>query len=1511
MKRFFTYLSGLTLALGLGVMAHSAQAYTYNSYEVTNFSVTQSTTTAGASNTITVTFSIPSDMTGGMTTAGYLSLSSPYLYTYKNGTYSYDYVNLANATITSSQLTKSNQSSNYVSFYPTANLAAGSSVSITITGATNPSTLEGTGTFSLYGSQSNTSTAVYNYFYASASQVYGDVDLTVTMKDANGTTPIPNVNVSLSYYNTSNYSDYESFYGYTNAAGQVQFAGLTSGRTYNVYFYYSGSATTNSTPSSTTLTFSGTAASASYNFLTSNVTTHFVDRNGTAISGAYWYFYRTDYTNYTTDYVWRSGTTNSAGTITAAAQKDGAYTLSVYYSTENTYYTYNFTVTNGVVSGLSDPVRVPAKEVSGTVYAGSTAAANVYVYIHNRDWSVYRQTYTDASGNFSAALGVTDTYTVEVNSYGLPAGYFPPDPTTISVTANVASSALTLNLKASTKTISGQVTKKASSAAGIASGTPVTDASVYAYQNTGNYNYAYTTTDSNGNYSLPAVGGTWTVYIYQQAWPSTWVYTGDNVTTTFANNASSETATINFSVTPYDAHITGRVVYPDGSAVGNSAVYIYAYGGENNRVYSYANTDSSGNFDLKTTAGTFKLSMYFYGSSGVATYSAPALDPQTVEAGKTKNLGDVSLVSKNSYLQGSVKIRDTNEAVTSHSVYAYKTGGNWDWASATTDSNGFYSMQVSPGTWTIQTYAGDVTTSTGQKVLYTGGSLSANVGNAETVAGQDFNFDIADSSVTFVTQDGDGNDMTDEYGWASVRQKDSSDTYGWYNTGCYVQHGTCTLNISSGQEYKVTYYSYRNWNWSSSKSTSYTFSHVEVDGVQTSTVSVDSGEIQEVDLVMTENSATLSGQFLDQDGNPAKVQASVYASSEDNQWASTYVNNDSSYSLKVPAGTWRISYWTAGNYQTMENKDWKVTVAEGETGEIDFTVLKTNSVISGTVLDPNGEAVTTPIFVKASTVYGKDQTATGDTYGLIEKTAYTDSSGNFSLDVPSGTYYLTASSPDYLAPQPIEVNADTKGTAKNITLAFLAADNTISGLVMDDTGITINTQRTSSVGDPVSGAFVYMYCAGGSYANTESDTTGTYVLNVPSQDTCYVGAVYQSGNTAYYSDQSQVEVKNEPVSQDISLNQSFTIPQGQTVKFDPTEGTVITMEDGTSVEIPANSITADSSITEVTVSVTPKVKIVHQPGLEPLSVSYEFTATDQNGNPISQFSSNVKITLPYDEDEVDEAETDEDSLQVGYYEDAAGAWQNVDGGVVKNEQDNEFEISVDHFSSFGVLASRSIIPATTSDGNGGTTPVDPGTGTDDDTGSDGDTGTVVTPEDGVLSSPTTIVVKERFENKLKLNWNAVTSADHYIVKVLTPKKHTVIRRLQKNKSEGVIKHLQANTSYKIRIRSVGPSGSKSGWSTAKLVHTKPAAPTQVEALSVDTTSETISWDAGKGKISVYLIRVYDAAGDEVQRVNSKTNSITIKNLEAGKSYTARVRAEYNKQVFSVFSAQVSFQTSAE
>lgn len=1497
----------VTVLIGIALNTPSASAYSYVSKAIDDVSVTSTNTSVDGTADVTVTFTWP-DV--AWSTSDYIYIYSPYFYSYAGGNYTSDSTDISNATISSSQLTLSYSGSTYAYFYPKSALSNGSAVSITFEDVVN-SSIEGTGNWYVSGYRYTND----SYFSAngSGSVVNGTVDLTVYVKDVGGVTGVSGAYISLSYYNSGNWSDYHYVSGTTNSSGQVQFAGMqgtsASPKTYSVYLYYSGDSATGDTPSNTTLTYSGTDSAPTYTFVAKNVTTYFKDSSNNGINNAYWYAYKTNSTNYTDDYVWRWGYTNTTGKISFAAQKDGNYTLYVQdpSSTSYTYYPYEFTVASGAESGLDSTIYVPSPEVTGTVKAGSSGASGVPMYIHNSNWSVYQYATTESDGTFELALNKNcSSCTVEISSWGLPSNYFAPESTTVSVTKGVANSAITIDLIAATKTISGTVTMNGDDVAKVAAGTPVSNAYGSCYQSSGNYNYASFTTSTSGTFSIMVTGGKWKCYLWPNTWPATWAYVDGEFNPSFNSDSTTETASYYLKVEPFNSHITGTISYPNGSTVGEYAVYIYSSGGKKDSttksVYAYDYTDSSGAFSLNTTAGTHDLFMYFYSSSGGNNYVAPSVEPITLEAGETHALGALTLVEKNSHLQGAVSVKSTGAGVSGINVYAWKSKGSYDWDSATTDSSGKFDLLVSPGDWTISIYMWNQTTDSGEKYIYAGGSLSATVEENETLTGQDFVLTIADSTANFIAQDSSGNAMEEEYGWASISEEGGGD-YGWYSTGCYLTRGGCQTDITGGVAYNVNYYSYSNWGWYDEDEDTYSFSSVKVDGVAADSFTAAADETLDVVLVMAKNDATLEVSFEDKDGNPVEVNGEVYASNSTGGWAYKYISDESDATIKLSSGTWNVNYWTWDDWTSYDKKteDKKVELVSGETTNVVFPVLENDATVSGVVNDPDGNPVTTPTFVKLSTNFGTNETETGEQYGLIERTMYTDSEGKFSAELPAGIYYLSASSPEYLDTEPIQVTADTEDSAVGLVLQFVSPDAMISGTVIDGVGFDINNARTLAIGDGVPNAFVTAFSNKGSARTAETDESGAYEIEAVRDQTWYIMGIFEAEGIVHYSSLTAIEVDEATEVANITLDKTITLPEPQSQQFDPSNAAVIQLENGMEMNMPALSVSADEAVDEVTVTVTPTYELAQEASSKPLSIGYEITAVEADGDPITELASDVTLTIPYEEADVETAEIEEEDLQVGFYDSTAADWSNVSSVVVDTEAD-EFTVTTGHLSQFAIVSGRSIASANDDDEDGG--------------GSDGGNGDGNTDDDeaiDILSAPTGVAFSKRRAKTITVSWNAVAEAASYEVGVFNGKTGKKIKTASAANSKRAIRKLTSNTKYEFRVRSVGVSGTRSGWSAISTARTLPATPKALKVGGVSITgsvdaSATLRWNKPRGKVNKYVVTVYNADGSVYDTIKTNKRTLTVTGLSRGTSYAFSVKARFNKKNTSAASARKKFNT---
>jgi hypothetical protein len=127
----------------------------------------------------------------------------------------------------------------------------------------------------------------------------------------------------------------------------------------------------------------------------------------------------------------------------------------------------------------------------------------------------------------------------------------------------------------------------------------------------------------------------------------------------------------------------------------------------------------------------------------------------------------------------------------------------------------------------------------------------------------------------------------------------------------------------------------------------------------------------------------------------------------------------------------------------------------------------------------------------------------------------------------------------------------------------------------------------------------------------------------------------------------------------------------------------------------------------------------------------------------------------------------------------------------------------------------------------------------------------------------------------------------------------------------VVKKLKPNKRYEFYVRSVGSTGSKSSWSEALVARTRPIAPQQLRAVDIDTDSARLKWKATRGTVKKYVVTLYDEDNVVIKRVKVKKARVTVDELDAGSTYSFRVRTKFNQNNISGFSKRKTFETTAE
>lgn len=889
---------------------------------------------------------------------------------------------------------------------------------------------------------------------------------------------------------------------------------------------------------------------------------------------------------------------------------------------------------------------------SGTNVSGKITAADgspvggAHVSIHGSNWVESNVAYTDKNGDYGMYVAPgTYTYTIAFPfSNSTSKTYIPPADVEITIpsTGTITKNA---SFVAQTKTLTGKLTRDSSS------GNPIADATINAYKSSGS-GWSTTTTDSSGNYSFKLSGGNWLLSYYPKNYPANWAASTVNESVAFADDNSTESVTRNFIGLSVDATVKGRVVKPDGSSPASGSVG-FSFSGANGTYTTYSATvDGNGNFTSMVARGSYSASGWVTDGSLVV----PAIENFSIGQGETKDLGTITLLAKNESIIG--KITDSQgNPVSGASVNAWKNNGTYEWSNTVTDSNGRYTLKVTPGSWQVSAWPPANSNS-----VYSGQPKNVTV-TAGIVANQDFNFQLATNTINGTVVDPDGKAITNQNLWVNA----SDGSQGYSNIGASVINGSFTLKVPKGKWTISTY-----------------FNSTDFGTPDPVIVSFDGNDqAQTITLKATRNDATIKGTIYDADGNKVTGKnLSVWATKgQYGAWQQASINqSDGTYSIKVSAGRWSLGWWIDPNlgYSSSAGQALEIDIVSGETKSYDIKLRKADSTITGKVTKEGGNPFS-GVWVTADSRDPNTKTDSNSIY--FNNGTSTANDGTYTLKVPSGSYFVGGNiwfGSGYINPKRQKITVES-GKTVTVDLNFGKADASITGKVTKDgTGVS---------------AYVTTYSEDGGYAEGQSNNEGDYQLNASSKVKWHVRAIKMEGKEVYRSKEAIVEIDpaKEPktISADLNLTkQNFTLPSTQTVSFDPTVQQSIKLDDGTTLIIPANVVAASGT---VTVTVEPDANLASESGTKPLAYGYNFKLIDQNGKDITKFNGNVTIKFKYQKNWLTENKVTDNEVSTAFYDTAAGTWLPLTQCTVDTEE-MALVCQTDHFTKFALVAASDTTP---------------------------------------------------------------------------------------------------------------------------------------------------------------------------------------------------------------------------
>lgn len=1064
--------------------------------------------------------------------------------------------------------------------------------------------------------------------------------------------------------------------------------------------------------------------------------------------------------------------------------------------------------------------------VNGTLqYPDGSAAENVHVEMHTANADIMVSGTTNSSGYFSFsyddALLNGKTLTVELTP---PTGYNRPTtnyPYGFTYTAGEAVRAIgTWTLVLAPKTINVAVVNNF----GIA-----VDADVVAYSLN---NVAGTdvggSTGADGLYSISITGGNW--YVKADANLSStnaemypWMFAGNAQKVSFLQDSSSESVDLSFTVTTTQSRVQAKFLDSAGAILtGNSfsadVTFIRSDG-----ISTRRKVNSEGIVDVYLLPGIYRV----WPDHPQITDTQTFLDEDILfilAANETKDLGTIQAVNKGSYINGSVKDQD-NKTVSGAQLLLTREGSPERQYGAT-DNSGNFSFRVGPGTYTV------VLGTSGLVTEYTLKSpiVVTVATNNETV--EDLTLNVYSNNIIIEGTVKENDVAVENFNGTVVAQSASgSDTY----FAAVEPDGTYEINLSTSavtaKELEVTL-------------TTQPGADLYLPNSEKKTASVAAGTYEK-NLALSEEDAVISGNITDMSGNHLTdlgTNITIIATNTKGSVETAIVGTDGTYSMTVAPGDWTLGV-------KLENEDdatiisasgnyLQTTAVADNTVSVDVPVAEKEAIVSGTVTDNEGHAVSAAPIVLTNSPALSDEANPAE---VVYVSAQTNENGNYSASVPAGTFTVSVGTnpnvEDLLEPQLVTATVAASGTA-DADLSYRTADKTLSGEVSVESGKIMD-------------GVVIAYSGEGGYVEAQIDSNNGYSLALAEGEWKIVASGLVN-DKLYASTATTQQITNVTNSLDITMvSTGQEVPGVSSITKGGDELIAVGNEDGVVAMIEPYSAVFSGDVS-VELSPVPEISPTAN-GLQ-ASLSYELRVTSEDKE-ITQLNIPATIVMPVSpEGEVTGVAVDSGKLAAQYWSPDEEMWQ-PDGltGVVDTENDRVI-IQTDHLSRFCVLGPESTVPAKIQN--------------------------VKVPD------------KFRQARQVKVRWQADNKAEVYKIQLRT-KKGTKIKTFSATNNYRFIrkKYLVSNKAYKVRVRGANEAGETGAWSDYVNFRTLPE---RVKNLSFDQSVSMLRFSSCRGAHLTYQIKLMDENGKQLRFIKSTKSRKVISNLEAGNTYKFKVRAKYNK-----------------
>jgi hypothetical protein len=815
-----------------------------------------------------------------------------------------------------------------------------------------------------------------------------------------------------------------------------------------------------------------------------------------------------------------------------------------------------------------------------------------------------------------------------------------------------------ITLPQALKSVSGHVVE-------AGSGIPVIDAVVAAHR-LDEGGFADTLSDPTGAFTLSLSGGEWYLGAKPFSPGAEWVFPGPPVWVGFElPPTQTEVITgVVLEVLPTNAWVSGQVVPTEPSTCPGPTPCPFAeeiwVELRSDDIVNGAGLDPSGNFVIPIPAGWYELIVHVEHPF----WQSPRPIPVHVGPGETLNLPPIQLRARNARISGLVS-NYLGIGLPGVPVVAWQQDGfGWSWAE--TDASGAYTLPVAGGSWVVEPLPWPE-----MDYIYRGHPKSVHVAPHGQVTGIDFVLTYAAARIEGFAVDAHSGDFLwwlDGWAWSAKKLGPGQFTF---FSEAPMWGGNFMLKVKGGHDYAVGID---------------LPPHAPYVSGAAGPFSVGPSGYVSVAVPLEPKDAMIHGHLVDvTTGLPPTqpVWGAVFGEDEGRppHWVHVDIDADAAeYALAVISGTWHLNAWVdpSSGYVALPTTK-HAYVESGQVVVRNFPILPINSYITGQVLTPGGDPLTTTAFVFAE--------GHSPIVGYFEAHGETNPDGGFELRVPYGTYAVGAALPgdelallEWLNPPPIEsvYTSLSDPVVSGLELRFRELDSEVRGSVTFAAGINVT---------PTHSAYIWGWSEDGEWAETEAGlitgtSTFTYSMRVVS-GTWHVGAVFEDwDNGLYYEsmEQTAVALSNGHVVRDLELQGPWTMPQPIIVSFDGSQMQTIIFPNGVELSIPPGAIVTSGT---VTLFIFPTKEMRPEPGREFIGVGYEIWAVDQNGQEITQFNQDIVVTFYYDPTQL-AALVQEAHLIPVYYSTLAGRWILADSYVL-DTANNKIILQISHFTRFGVM----------------------------------------------------------------------------------------------------------------------------------------------------------------------------------------------------------------------------------